>query len=64
MVVLVLTSLVLFLRSSDEPSVGLRRILSQSTESLNFRSRTLSMESLTDEGQCSLEFPLLVPLDH
>uniref|UniRef100_A0A8C6PD48 Rho/Rac guanine nucleotide exchange factor 2 n=1 Tax=Nothobranchius furzeri TaxID=105023 RepID=A0A8C6PD48_NOTFU len=32
-----------------EESVGLRRILSQSTESLNFRSRTLSMESLTDE---------------
>ncbi|XP_054478195.1 rho guanine nucleotide exchange factor 2 isoform X2 [Anoplopoma fimbria] len=35
---------------SDE-SVGLRRILSQSTESLNFRSRTLSMESLTDDGE-------------
>uniref|UniRef100_H3CKQ8 Rho/Rac guanine nucleotide exchange factor 2 n=1 Tax=Tetraodon nigroviridis TaxID=99883 RepID=H3CKQ8_TETNG len=35
---------------SDE-SVGLRRILSHSTESLNFRSRTLSMESLTDEGE-------------
>ncbi|XP_069032591.1 rho guanine nucleotide exchange factor 2-like [Embiotoca jacksoni] len=34
-----------------EESVGLRRILSQSTESLNFRSRTLSMESLTDEGE-------------
>ncbi|XP_077430834.1 rho guanine nucleotide exchange factor 2-like isoform X2 [Vanacampus margaritifer] len=36
---------------SEEP-VGLRRILSQSTESLNFRSRTLSMESLTDDGDC------------
>ncbi|KAM3873565.1 rho guanine nucleotide exchange factor 2 [Diretmus argenteus] len=37
----------------DEP-VGLRRILSQSSESLNFRSRTLSMESLTDDGEwCS-----------
>ncbi|KAM3613798.1 uncharacterized protein V6R79_005178 [Siganus canaliculatus] len=35
----------------SEDSVGLRRILSQSTESLNFRSRTLSMESLTDEGE-------------
>uniref|UniRef100_A0A672G8I7 Rho guanine nucleotide exchange factor 2-like n=1 Tax=Salarias fasciatus TaxID=181472 RepID=A0A672G8I7_SALFA len=35
-----------------EDSVGLRRILSQSTESLNFRSRTLSMESLTDESEC------------
>ncbi|CAN9514403.1 unnamed protein product [Ophioblennius macclurei] len=34
-----------------EDSVGLRRILSQSTESLNFRSRTLSMESLTDESE-------------
>lgn len=31
--------------------MGLRRILSQSTESLNFRSRTLSMESLTDDGE-------------
>ncbi|XP_024117871.1 rho guanine nucleotide exchange factor 2 isoform X4 [Oryzias melastigma] len=34
-----------------DDSVGLRRILSQSTESLNFRSRTLSMESLTDDGE-------------
>ncbi|XP_072249547.1 rho guanine nucleotide exchange factor 2-like isoform X2 [Leuresthes tenuis] len=34
----------------SEDSLGLRRILSQSTESLNFRSRTLSMESLTDDG--------------
>uniref|UniRef100_A0A3B5MTU6 Uncharacterized protein n=1 Tax=Xiphophorus couchianus TaxID=32473 RepID=A0A3B5MTU6_9TELE len=34
-----------------EESVGLRRILSQSTESLNFRNRTLSMESLTDDGE-------------
>uniref|UniRef100_A0A3Q4MJ45 Rho/rac guanine nucleotide exchange factor (GEF) 2b n=1 Tax=Neolamprologus brichardi TaxID=32507 RepID=A0A3Q4MJ45_NEOBR len=33
-----------------EDSAGLKRILSQSTESLNFRSRTLSMESLTDDG--------------
>ncbi|XP_037310350.1 rho guanine nucleotide exchange factor 2 isoform X2 [Pungitius pungitius] len=35
----------------SEDSVGLRRILSQSTESLNFRSRTLSMESLTDDAE-------------
>uniref|UniRef100_A0A8C3G8R0 Rho/Rac guanine nucleotide exchange factor 2 n=1 Tax=Cyclopterus lumpus TaxID=8103 RepID=A0A8C3G8R0_CYCLU len=35
----------------SEDSVGLRRILSQSTESLNFRSRTLSLESLTDDGE-------------
>lgn len=34
-----------------EDAVGLRRILSQSTESLNFRSRTLSLESLTDDGE-------------
>lgn len=33
-----------------EESGGLRRMLSQSTESLNFRNRTLSMESLTDDG--------------
>jgi len=39
----------LSLRGSED-SLGLRRILSQSTESLNFRSRTLSMESLTDDG--------------
>lgn len=36
--------------SVTEDSAGLKRILSQSTESLNFRSRTLSMESLTDDG--------------
>ncbi|XP_061737819.1 rho guanine nucleotide exchange factor 2 isoform X1 [Nerophis ophidion] len=36
---------------ASEDSVGLRRILSHSTESLNFRSRTLSMESLTDDGE-------------
>uniref|UniRef100_A0A8D3DUA8 Rho guanine nucleotide exchange factor 2-like n=1 Tax=Scophthalmus maximus TaxID=52904 RepID=A0A8D3DUA8_SCOMX len=35
----------------DDSAHGLRRILSQSTESLNFRSRTLSMESLTDDGE-------------
>ncbi|XP_059194249.1 rho guanine nucleotide exchange factor 2 [Centropristis striata] len=35
----------------SDDSAGLRRILSQSTESLNFRSRTLSMESLTDDGE-------------
>lgn len=42
-----------------EDSAGLRRILSQSTESLNFRSRTLSMESLTDDAEWS---PLLEEL--
>uniref|UniRef100_A0A7N6BNX3 Rho/Rac guanine nucleotide exchange factor 2 n=1 Tax=Anabas testudineus TaxID=64144 RepID=A0A7N6BNX3_ANATE len=35
----------------NEDSSGLKRILSQSTESLNFRNRTLSMESLTDDGE-------------
>uniref|UniRef100_A0AAQ6I8U5 Rho/Rac guanine nucleotide exchange factor 2 n=1 Tax=Anabas testudineus TaxID=64144 RepID=A0AAQ6I8U5_ANATE len=34
----------------NEDSSGLKRILSQSTESLNFRNRTLSMESLTDDA--------------
>ncbi|XP_062279212.1 LOW QUALITY PROTEIN: rho guanine nucleotide exchange factor 2-like [Scomber scombrus] len=37
------------LSGSTEDSTSLRKILSQSTESLNFRSRTLSMESLTDD---------------
>ncbi|XP_039107302.1 rho guanine nucleotide exchange factor 2 isoform X2 [Hyaena hyaena] len=35
---------------SDESPLGLRRILSQSTDSLNMRNRTLSVESLIDEG--------------
>ncbi|XP_057582223.1 rho guanine nucleotide exchange factor 2 isoform X3 [Hippopotamus amphibius kiboko] len=35
---------------NDEPPLGLRRILSQSTDSLNMRNRTLSVESLIDEG--------------
>ncbi|XP_016319995.1 rho guanine nucleotide exchange factor 2-like, partial [Sinocyclocheilus anshuiensis] len=34
---------------NDDSPLGLRRILSQSTDSLNFRSRTMSMESLNDE---------------
>ncbi|XP_077051454.1 rho guanine nucleotide exchange factor 2 isoform X3 [Siphateles boraxobius] len=36
---------------NDDYPLGLRRILSQSTDSLNFRSRTMSMESLNDEGE-------------
>ncbi len=36
---------------NDDSPLGLRRILSQSTDSLNFRSRTMSMESLNDEGK-------------
>ncbi|XP_063482812.1 rho guanine nucleotide exchange factor 2 isoform X29 [Symphalangus syndactylus] len=34
---------------NDESPLGLRRILSQSTDSLNMRNRTLSVESLIDE---------------
>lgn len=35
---------------NEESPLGLRRILSQSTDSLNMRNRTLSVESLIDEG--------------
>lgn len=35
---------------NDDSPVGLRRILSHSTDSLNFRNRAMSMESLNDEG--------------
>lgn len=35
---------------NDESPLGLRQILSQSTDSLNMRNRTLSVESLIDEG--------------
>ncbi|XP_066577418.1 rho guanine nucleotide exchange factor 2 isoform X2 [Amia ocellicauda] len=36
---------------NEDSPLGLRRILSQSTDSLNFRNRALSMESLNDEGE-------------
>ncbi|XP_063482785.1 rho guanine nucleotide exchange factor 2 isoform X6 [Symphalangus syndactylus] len=36
---------------NDESPLGLRRILSQSTDSLNMRNRTLSVESLIDEAE-------------
>ncbi|KAJ8273508.1 hypothetical protein GJAV_G00102390 [Gymnothorax javanicus] len=36
---------------NDDSPMGLRRILSQSTDSLNFRNRAMSMESLNDEGE-------------
>ncbi|KAG1928607.1 rho guanine nucleotide exchange factor 2 [Pimephales promelas] len=36
---------------SDDSPLGLRRILSHSTDSLNFRNRAMSMESLNDEGE-------------
>ncbi|KAF7647976.1 hypothetical protein LDENG_00163920 [Lucifuga dentata] len=35
---------------NDDSPLGLRRILSQSTDSLSFRNRAMSMESLNDEG--------------
>lgn len=41
-----------FRHFNDESALGLRRILSQSTDSLNMRNRTLSVESLIDEGEC------------
>ncbi|CAL8295899.1 unnamed protein product [Merluccius merluccius] len=36
---------------NDDAPMGLRRILSQSTDSLNFRNRAISMESLNYEGE-------------
>ncbi|CAL8297115.1 unnamed protein product [Lota lota] len=36
---------------NEDCPMGLRRILSQSTDSLNFRNRAISMESLNDEGE-------------
>ncbi|XP_051721622.1 rho guanine nucleotide exchange factor 2 [Ctenopharyngodon idella] len=36
---------------NDDSPLGLRRILSHSTDSLNFRNRAMSMESLNDEGE-------------
>ncbi|XP_029369266.1 rho guanine nucleotide exchange factor 2 [Echeneis naucrates] len=35
---------------NDDSPLGLRRILSQSTDSLSFRTRAVSMESLADDG--------------
>lgn len=39
---------------NDESPLGIRRILSQSTDSLNMRNRTLSVESLIDEGEMGM----------
>uniref|UniRef100_UPI0037E8CD50 rho guanine nucleotide exchange factor 2 isoform X4 n=1 Tax=Semicossyphus pulcher TaxID=241346 RepID=UPI0037E8CD50 len=36
---------------NDDSPLGLRRILSQSTDSLSFRNRAISMESLNDDGE-------------
>ncbi|KAK5910717.1 hypothetical protein CgunFtcFv8_004955 [Champsocephalus gunnari] len=35
---------------SEDSTLGLRRILSQSTDSLSFRNRAMSIESLNDDG--------------
>uniref|UniRef100_A0A3Q3GEE1 Rho guanine nucleotide exchange factor (GEF) 2a n=1 Tax=Labrus bergylta TaxID=56723 RepID=A0A3Q3GEE1_9LABR len=36
---------------TDDSPLGLRRILSQSTDSLSFRNRAMSVESLNDDGE-------------
>lgn len=47
--------LVSFYRTlNDDSPLGLRRILSQSTDSLSFRARAMSIESLADEGIAAL----------
>ncbi|XP_014460138.3 rho guanine nucleotide exchange factor 2 isoform X2 [Alligator mississippiensis] len=48
---------------NDESPLGLRRILSQSTDSLNARNRTLSVESLIDEGAEVLYSQLMSDLE-
>lgn len=45
------SSMPLYRNLNDDSPLGLRRILSQSTDSLNFRNRAMSMESLNDEGK-------------
>ena len=47
----VLYCLCVYRNLNDDSPLGLRRILSQSTDSLNFRNRAMSMESLNDEGE-------------
>lgn len=41
---------------NDDSPLGLRRILSQSTDSLNFRNRAMSMESLNDDGEAENQY--------
>ncbi|XP_065509657.1 rho guanine nucleotide exchange factor 2 isoform X2 [Caloenas nicobarica] len=48
---------------NDESPLGIRRILSQSTDSLNVRNRTLSVESLIDEGPDVILSQLLSDLE-
>ncbi|TRZ09893.1 hypothetical protein HGM15179_017192 [Zosterops borbonicus] len=48
---------------NDDSPLGIRRILSQSTDSLNMRNRTLSVESLIDEGPDIILSQLLSDLE-
>ncbi|XP_078062142.1 rho guanine nucleotide exchange factor 2-like [Mustelus asterias] len=48
---------------NDDTPLGIRRILSQSTDSLNMRNRTLSIESLIDEGAEVIYQQLMGDLD-
>lgn len=48
---------------NDDCPLGLRRILSQSTDSLSFRARAMSIESLADEGITSVDNILRQPGD-
>uniref|UniRef100_A0A8C3USN9 Rho guanine nucleotide exchange factor 2 n=1 Tax=Catharus ustulatus TaxID=91951 RepID=A0A8C3USN9_CATUS len=48
---------------NDDSPLGIRRILSQSTDSLNMRNRTLSVESLIDEGPDVIVSQLLSDLE-
>ncbi|NXO89390.1 ARHG2 factor, partial [Certhia brachydactyla] len=48
---------------NDDSPLGIRRILSQSTDSLNMRNRTLSVESLIDEGPDVILSQLLSDLE-
>nr|XP_031362728.1 rho guanine nucleotide exchange factor 2 [Lonchura striata domestica] len=48
---------------NDDSPLGIRRILSQSTDSLNVRNRTLSVESLIDEGPDVILSQLLSDLE-
>ncbi|XP_077447069.1 rho guanine nucleotide exchange factor 2 isoform X2 [Stigmatopora argus] len=45
---------------NEDSPLGLRRILSQSTDSLSFRNRTISTESLNDDGDYYYYYPASV----
>lgn len=48
---------------NEESALGIRRILSQSTDSLNVRNRTVSVESLIEEGPDAVLQQLLAELE-